>query len=89
MEYNFYGWRSCEVSPVNDEFKAISSPKAMYEALLGIWCEYTCAPRLREKWSTENITLGQCSVTAFLVQDISAARSMELKDLREIIIATM
>lgn len=79
MEYKFYGWRICEVSPVNDEFKAISSPKAMYDALLGIWCEYTCAPRLREKWSTENITLGQCSVTAFLVQDIFGGKVYGVK----------
>ena len=62
MKYNFYGWRDCDVSPVNKDFVGIDSPTAMYEALLGIWCEYTCAPRLREKWSKENITLGQCSV---------------------------
>jgi hypothetical protein len=30
----------------------------------------TCAPRLRPEWSEENRTLGQCSITAFLVQDI-------------------
>ncbi len=35
-----------------------------------IWCADTCAPRMREKWSRENQTLGQCSITAFLVQDI-------------------
>ena len=56
--------------PVNDEFSAIDSPRALYDALSEIWCEYTCAPRLREKWSKDNITLGQCSITAFLAQDI-------------------
>lgn len=30
----------------------------------------TCAPRLRGKWSEENKTCGQCSITAFLVQDL-------------------
>ncbi|WP_028520989.1 YunG family protein [Ruminococcus flavefaciens] len=70
MSYNFYGWESAVVPPVNDEFRAIASPQALYDALSEIWCEYTCAPRLREKWSKDNITLGQCSITAFLAQDI-------------------
>ncbi|HOH86451.1 hypothetical protein [Ruminococcus sp.] len=70
MSYNFYGWESAVVPPVNDEFSAIASPRALYDALSEIWCEYTCAPRLREKWSKDNITLGQCSITAFLAQDI-------------------
>ncbi len=44
---------------------------ADYYALLSeIWCKETCAPRLREKWTVENKTLGQCSVTAFLMQDL-------------------
>ena len=70
MSYNFYGWESAVVPPVNEEFRAIASPQALYDALSEIWCEYTCAPRLREKWSKDNITLGQCSITAFLAQDI-------------------
>ena len=41
---------------------------------MNVWCEYTCTPRLREGWSLENITLGQCSITAFLVQDIFGGR---------------
>lgn len=79
MKYNFYGWRDCDVSPVNKDFVGIDSPTAMYDALLGIWCEYTCAPRLREKWSKENITLGQCSVTAFLVQDVFGGKVFGVK----------
>ena len=35
-----------------------------------IWCEYSCAPRYRAEWSPENMTIGQCSITSFLVQDI-------------------
>lgn len=68
--YRFYGWE-CAMSP-NDsgDFAGISSPQMLYDALSHIWCEYTCAPRLREGWSKENMTLGQCSITAFLVQDI-------------------
>ena len=55
----------------NDEkYAEISSPLVLYDMLSEIWCRYTCAPRLREKWSPDNITLGQCSITAFLAQDI-------------------
>ena len=34
----------------------------------------TCAPRLRAQWSPEDRTLGQCSITAFLAQDIFGGR---------------
>lgn len=70
MGYAFYGWETADSSPVTDEYRGITDPRRLYDALTHIWCSYTCAPRLREKWSRENITLGQCSVTAFLVQDI-------------------
>ena len=42
----------------------------MYNILSDIWCEQTCAPRMRDKWNKDNKTLGQCSITAFLAQDI-------------------
>ena len=32
--------------------------------------EDTCAPRMRDNWTKENMTMGQCSITAFLAQDI-------------------
>ena len=70
MGYNFYGWENAAFPPINNDFKGISSPHKLYDALTEIWCEYTCAPRLRDKWSRDNITLGQCSITAFLAQDI-------------------
>ena len=35
-----------------------------------MWRAETCAPRLRDGWTPENKTLGQCSITAFLAQDI-------------------
>ena len=70
MNYRFYGWETALVKPINNDFKGIDTPRSLYDALSHIWCRYTCAPRLRESWSEENITLGQCSITAFLVQDI-------------------
>ena len=74
MNYKFYGWQTADVPPVSEEtateFCGIHNPRELYEALCAVWCEYTCAPRLRDKWSVENRTVGQCSITAFLVQDI-------------------
>ena len=70
MRYGFYGWENTAVSPSDEKFAAAESPCRLYEILCGIWSAETCAPRLREKWTSENRTLGQCSVTAFLVQDI-------------------
>ena len=42
----------------------------LYEIFSECWCVETCAPRLRDRWSEENKTCGQCSITAFLVQDL-------------------
>ena len=68
--YRFYGWEKALCPPVSGEYPGIGSPRALYDALCGIWSAETCAPRLREGWTPENRTLGQCSVTAFLAQDI-------------------
>lgn len=43
--------------------------RKMYEELKNCWCAETCAARMRGDWSKENATLGQCSITSFLVQD--------------------
>ena len=42
----------------------------IYNTLLGAWSSQTCAPRMRVDWSEHNPTLGQCSITSFLVQDM-------------------
>ena len=70
MNYKFYGWENADVKPINNKYDKITSPKKLYDILSDIWCEQTCAPRMRDKWSKDNRTLGQCSITAFLVQDI-------------------
>lgn len=64
-KYNFYGWETADIK----DSKGLT-PRDYYDILLGIWCEETCAPRLRKDWSRDNPTLGQCSITAFLMQDI-------------------
>ncbi|MDE6024662.1 MAG: hypothetical protein K2G45_04335 [Lachnospiraceae bacterium] len=69
-KYNFYGWEQADVPAVNETYNKIKTPIDLYDALSEIWCANTCAPRMRDDWSSENKTLGQCSITAFLAQDI-------------------
>lgn len=40
-----------------------------YEVLRKCWKADTCAPRMRKDWNEDDITLGQCSITSFLIQD--------------------
>ncbi len=65
MEYQFYGWENAVITNANK-----ITPRDLYDLLLPLWCSETCAPRLRELWSEANPTVGQCSITAFLVQDL-------------------
>lgn len=69
-EYNFYGWEHADVPAITDQYAGIKTPVDLYEALSEIWCADTCAPRMRDNWTPENKTMGQCSITAFLAQDI-------------------
>lgn len=68
-KYNFYGWENGGIKPMTEDIPCISNLWDMYDALCEIWSAETCAPRMRHKWTKENKTLGQCSITAFLVQD--------------------
>ena len=68
--YNFYGWESADVLPKDPKYKAAGNPRELYDILDTLWCRKTCAPRMQDEWSEDNKTLGQCSITAFLVQDI-------------------
>ena len=70
MEYKFWNWEQADVPAITDKYKGIHTPIDLYNALSQIWCADTCAPRMRKGWTKENKTLGQCSITAFLVQDI-------------------
>jgi len=69
-EYKFYGWQTADCGPVDERYSSIEDPRQLYDVLSDIWCAETCAPRMRENWTKENMTYGQCSITAFLVQDI-------------------
>lgn len=63
--YRFYGWEGADVREAHG-----LTPRDMYDLLCGLWSADTCAPRMRKDWSADNRTLGQCSITAFLMQDL-------------------
>lgn len=65
MKYGFYGWDRATITDTRG-----LAPRNYYDLLSGIWCAETCAPRMRKDWTPDNRTLGQCSITAFLIQDI-------------------
>ena len=64
-EYRFYGWQTADIKDGRD-----LTPRDYYDLLSEAWCAETCAPRMRSEWSPGNKTRGQCSITAFLMQDI-------------------
>ena len=70
MNYRFYGADSLSVKPTDECFSFVKDQRHLYDLLSECWSKETCAPRLRINWSKDNMTLGQCSITAFLVQDI-------------------
>ena len=78
----FYGWENADIPAARPIYPGISTPVSLYYALRRVWCAETCAPRMRGDWSPENPTLGQCSVTAFLAQDVFGGRvfGIPLKD---------
>ena len=63
--YRFYGWETADVKDRDG-----LTPRDYYDILSGIWCADTCATRMQDQWRADNPTLGQCSVTAFLLQDM-------------------
>ena len=64
-QYAFYGWQTADIRDARG-----LTPRDYYDHLSQIWSAETCAPRMRDGWTKENKTLGQCSVTAFLMQDM-------------------
>ena len=82
MKNHFHGWADATVPALNHDYPGIETPRDLYDALLGLWCTDTCAPRMRGEWTADNPTLGQCSITAFLAQDIFGGRvyGVPLKD---------
>lgn len=87
--YRFYGAEAARQitalpTPSNRQlYPAVTDPCRLYDILLAHgWSAATCAPRLRGGWSHANPTMGQCSITAFLAQDIfgGAVYGVRLED---------
>ena len=72
--YGFYGHETADVKAQTDEYPGIVTPKDLYRALWPLWTRETCTLRMRDSWTEENRTVGQCSITAFLAQDIFGGR---------------
>ena len=68
-DYKFYGHEYADVKPLEANSK-IMDLKDLYDLFSAIWTVDTCAPRMRKDWSEDNKTLGQCSITSFLIQDL-------------------
>ena len=64
-EYRFYGWETADLRDARG-----LTPRDYYDLLSRVWCRKTCASRMRDEWSEDNKTMGQCTITAFLMQDI-------------------
>ena len=82
MKYRFWGWEHADAKAITAEYKGIETPVDLYDALSHVWCADTCAPRMRQNWTKENMTLGQCSIS-------SAVKCTESSDRVEIITVTM
>ncbi len=68
--YQFYGWETALVPAVSLEYPGIHTPRDLYDALKDCWSRETCTARMRSRWSPDDPTVGQCTITAFLAQDI-------------------
>jgi len=62
--YKFFNWKKADIKD-----KSGLTPRDYYDLLSDAWCAETSAPRMRKDWTPDNCTLGQCSITAFLMQD--------------------
>lgn len=80
--HRFFGWEQAVVLPSNPAFARAGDPRRLYDLLISCWDADTCAPRLRGRWTPENPACGQCSITAFLAQDIygGVVRGIPLPD---------
>jgi hypothetical protein len=69
-EIRFYISKNVNIFPINKDFYFIKDIFHFYDLIKDLWSRETCAPRLKESWDKSNPSLGQCSITSFLLQDI-------------------
>lgn len=74
MSVPFYGWEKALCEAKDDTYRGIRTPRDLFDALCQVWCAETCTPRMQDRWTDDNKTWGQCSITSFLAQDIFGGR---------------
>jgi hypothetical protein len=67
--HNYYG-SNHQINVKNPIYKGVENIHDLYDALTHSWTRETCTARLRNKWTEQDYTCGQCAITAFIVQDI-------------------
>ena len=70
MNGPYYSRSTEEIHAQDPDYAAAGTPEQLYDILCHVWAKDTCAPRMQKNWCEEDRTLGHCSVTSFLVQDI-------------------
>ena len=70
MKYSYYGFDNSKNINIKTKYKNISNPNDFYDIVSKIWCKNTCAKRMQDNWSKDNISLGQCSITSILFQEV-------------------
>ena len=70
MNGPYYSSTTDAIHVQDDRYAKAGTPEHLYTILRHVWAKDTCAPRMQDQWSEENCTLGQCSVTSFLLQDL-------------------
>ena len=76
-QYLYYGAEH-HLEVKNHLYKGVTNIHELYDVLLKCWTRETCTERLRHVWSEQNKTCGQCSITAFLVQDLFGGEIYEI-----------
>ena len=62
--------------PYNKEKPIFENPKELKKLLTLSWKKETCSKGLRNEWSEENPSLGQCAITALIVNDFFGGKIM-------------
>ena len=70
MKYAYYGAEHNDIHTSSPDYPGVNTPQQLYSALTKVWCVETCTPNLQSRWSKDNMTDGQCSITALLVQEM-------------------
>ena len=70
MEYKFYRNNdTLDLTKINNKYN-LKSIYDLYDLFDKCWTKDTCAPRLQKDWSESNKTLGQCSITSFIIKEM-------------------